>query len=66
MKSPEVKLVTLLVTFCFAFYSIVGCSSAERTTKYLDKYDEMPFVDNIVVHAPPDAAYNAASRTLLQ
>ena len=60
MKFPTFKSVTLAVTICFAFYSIVGCSSAERTTKYLDKYDSMPYKDAITVHASKDVAYKAA------
>ena len=64
MKFPAYKNFILPVTFCFAFYAIVGCSSTQRTTKYLDKYDDLSYQDAITVHAPIDAAYNAATRTL--
>ncbi len=60
MKFPAYKKFILPVAFCFAFYSIVGCSSTAQTTKYLDKYDSMPFKDAITVNASQDVAYKAA------
>ncbi len=60
MKFPTLKSVTIAVSFCFAFYSIVGCSAPVRTTKYLDAYDSLPYKDTIIVHAQARVAYNAA------
>jgi hypothetical protein len=64
MKFPRTRSAIIALTFSFTFYSIVGCSSAGQSTKYLDKYDSMPFEDAIVVKASVDAAYKASINVL--
>jgi hypothetical protein len=59
MKFSRIKPFTVAVTFSFVFYSIVGCSTT-RATKYLDKYDSLPYTDKVDVHASYNAAYKGA------
>jgi hypothetical protein len=64
MKRLDKKALTLIVTFCFTLYSVIGCSSSVRSTEHLDKYDDLPYVNFTTVDVPRDIAYRAAILSL--